>query len=41
VTRKFSSARKKGRVLSQNPKGGRRLPNGTKVNLKVGKGPRR
>jgi beta-lactam-binding protein with PASTA domain len=40
VTKKFSSLRKRGRVLSQSPKAGRVLPRGAKVNLKVGKGPR-
>jgi len=41
VTKKVSSMRKKGRVLSQSPKAGRRLPNRSRINLKVGKGPRR
>jgi hypothetical protein len=40
ITKKFSSPKKKGRVLSQKPKPGRTLPAGTKVKLKVGKGPR-
>jgi serine/threonine-protein kinase len=40
ITRKRSSTAKKGRVLSQSPKGGRVLRNGAKVNLRVGKGPR-
>jgi beta-lactam-binding protein with PASTA domain len=41
ITRKFSSLRKKGRVLSQRPRAGKTLPAGSTVNLKVGKGPRR
>ena len=40
VTRKFSSRRLKGKVIHQAPKAGRRLANGHKVNLTVGKGPR-
>jgi uncharacterized repeat protein (TIGR01451 family) len=40
VTKKFSTRRKKGRVLSQKPKPGRRLVAGARVNLVVGKGPR-
>ena len=40
VTRKISSRRLKGRVIRQSPKAGRRLANGHKVNLVVGKGPR-
>ena len=39
VTRKHSSQRLKGRVLSQSPKAGKVLRNGARVNLKVGKGP--
>jgi eukaryotic-like serine/threonine-protein kinase len=39
ITRKFSSQSKKGKVLAQSPKGGKRFANGHKVNLKVGKGP--
>jgi beta-lactam-binding protein with PASTA domain len=38
ITRKHSSLAKKGRVLSQSPKAGKRLRNGAKVSLKVGKG---
>jgi beta-lactam-binding protein with PASTA domain len=41
ITRKFSSKKKKNRVLVQSPKPGRKLANGHKVNLVVGKGPRR
>jgi beta-lactam-binding protein with PASTA domain len=41
ITRKFSSRRRKGRVLSQKPKAGKTLSAGARVNLKVGKGPRR
>jgi beta-lactam-binding protein with PASTA domain len=40
VTRKFSTLKKKGRVLSQRPKPGKVLRRGARVNLKVGKGPR-
>jgi beta-lactam-binding protein with PASTA domain len=38
VSKKRSSPAKKGRVLSQSPKPGKRLANRAKVNLKVGKG---
>ncbi|HEY6116164.1 MAG TPA: PASTA domain-containing protein [Candidatus Dormibacteraeota bacterium] len=41
ITRKFSSRRLKGRVTKQSPRAGRRLANGHKVNITVGKGPRR
>ena len=41
VTKKASSLKKKGKVLSQRPKPGKTLANGSKVNLTVGKGPRR
>jgi beta-lactam-binding protein with PASTA domain len=41
VTKRFSTRRKKGRVLSQKPKPGRLLAAGARVNLVVGKGPRR
>jgi beta-lactam-binding protein with PASTA domain len=41
VTRKFSSNRLKGHVIKQSPRAGRRLANGHKVNLTVGKGARR
>ena len=38
VTRKASAARKKGRVLAQKPKPGKKLRPGARVNLTVGKG---
>jgi beta-lactam-binding protein with PASTA domain len=38
ITRKHSSARKKGKVIGQSPRAGRRLANGARVNLVVGKG---
>jgi beta-lactam-binding protein with PASTA domain len=38
VTRKRSVARKRGRVLKQAPRPGRRLANHAKVNLVIGKG---
>jgi beta-lactam-binding protein with PASTA domain len=41
VTRKASSQRLKGKVLKQSPKAGKRLANGHKVNVTVGKGGRR
>jgi len=41
VRKKFSTLKKKGRVLSQRPKPGKRLKSGSKVNLTVGKGPKR
>jgi hypothetical protein len=41
VTKKFSTRRKKGSVLSQKPKPGKRLAAGARVKLVVGKGPRR
>ena len=41
ITRKTSSLAKRGRVLSQKPKAGKTLRAGARVNLKVGKGPRR
>ena len=40
VTRKFSSSKKKGKVVGQKPKAGKTLPAGSKVRLTVGKGPR-
>jgi beta-lactam-binding protein with PASTA domain len=40
VTRKASSNHLKGKVIKQSPKAGRRLANGRKVNLTVGKGGR-
>jgi len=39
ITKKKSSRKKKGRVLSQSPKPGKTLPAGSKVKLTVGKGP--
>jgi hypothetical protein len=39
VTRKTSSSRLKGKVVGQAPKAGKKLRNGAKVNLTVGKGP--
>jgi uncharacterized repeat protein (TIGR01451 family) len=41
IRKKLSSRKKKGRVLSQKPKPGKILASGSKVNLTVGKGPRR
>jgi beta-lactam-binding protein with PASTA domain len=38
ITRKHSTARKKGKVIAQSPRAGRRLANGARVNLVVGKG---
>ena len=38
ITRRVSSARKRGKVVGQSPKAGKRLRNGAKVNLAVGKG---
>jgi hypothetical protein len=40
VTPKASSARKKGKVLAQKPRPGRKLAPGAKVNVTVGKGPK-
>jgi beta-lactam-binding protein with PASTA domain len=40
ITRRASSARLKNHVLAQRPHAGRRLANGGKVNLVVGKGRR-
>jgi beta-lactam-binding protein with PASTA domain len=39
VTHRTSSRRLKNHVLSQRPHAGRRLANGARVNLVVGKGP--
>jgi hypothetical protein len=39
VTKKTSPANKKGKVLKQSPKAGKKLKNGGKVKLTVGKGP--
>ena len=41
VARKTSAKMKKGRVVAQKPKPGKRLAKDAKVNLIVGKGPRR
>jgi uncharacterized repeat protein (TIGR01451 family) len=41
IRKKFSSRKKKGHVLSQKPKPGKTLPAGSKVNLTVGKGPKK
>jgi beta-lactam-binding protein with PASTA domain len=41
VTRKFSTLKKTGKVLAQAPKAGNHLKRGAKVNLVVGKGPKR
>jgi beta-lactam-binding protein with PASTA domain len=41
VTKRFSTRKKKGRVLSQRPKPRKTLKSGAKVNLVVGKGPKR
>jgi beta-lactam-binding protein with PASTA domain len=41
INKKFSPRAKKGKVLVQGPKRGTRLRTGARVNLVVGKGPRR
>jgi uncharacterized repeat protein (TIGR01451 family) len=41
VRKKFSTRRKKGKVVAQKPKAGKRFKAGTKVALWIGKGPRR
>jgi beta-lactam-binding protein with PASTA domain len=41
VTRNFSTLRKRGKVVVQAPRPGRRLKAGARVNLVIGKGPRR
>jgi beta-lactam-binding protein with PASTA domain len=41
IARKRSSLQKRGKVLVQAPKPGKRLKSGAKVNLVIGKGPRR
>jgi beta-lactam-binding protein with PASTA domain len=41
ITRRASSARKRNHVLAQSPHAGRRLANGARVSLVVGKGGRR
>jgi beta-lactam-binding protein with PASTA domain len=37
ITRKHASARLRGRVIAQRPAAGKRLRNGARVNLTVGK----
>jgi serine/threonine-protein kinase len=39
VTKKASPAAQKGKVIGQKPKPGRKLKNGSMVNVTVGKGP--
>jgi beta-lactam-binding protein with PASTA domain len=41
VTRRASSAARKGKVLAQSPSPRKRLRNGAKINLTVGKGPKK
>jgi beta-lactam-binding protein with PASTA domain len=41
VTRKPSAKKKKNHVLAQTPKAGRRLANGARVNLTIGRGRKR
>jgi beta-lactam-binding protein with PASTA domain len=41
ITRKYSSRKLRNHVLRQSPKKGTKLPNGGKVRLTVGRGPRR
>jgi beta-lactam-binding protein with PASTA domain len=41
VTYVVSTRKKKNRVLAQKPLGGRRLKNGARISLRVGRGPRR
>jgi beta-lactam-binding protein with PASTA domain len=41
VTRKFSILKNTGKVVVQAPRPGRRLKTGARVNLVIGKGPRR
>jgi beta-lactam-binding protein with PASTA domain len=41
VTRKYSSRRLRNHVLKQSPRRGTRLANGGRVNMTVGRGPRR
>jgi beta-lactam-binding protein with PASTA domain len=40
VTKKPSKVKQKGRVLAQQPRAGKKLKNGARVNLTVGKGPK-
>jgi len=41
VSRRVSVKRKRGKVLAQSPRAGRKLANGHRVNLVVGRGRRR
>jgi beta-lactam-binding protein with PASTA domain len=41
VTYALSTRKKKNRVLAQKPVGGRRLRNGARISLRLGRGPRR
>jgi eukaryotic-like serine/threonine-protein kinase len=41
ITRRTSSLARKGKVLGEVPRAGRKLKNGAKVNLIVGRGPPR
>jgi beta-lactam-binding protein with PASTA domain len=41
VKREFSTVKKRGIVLTQAPKPGKRLQRGARVNLVVGKGPKK
>jgi beta-lactam-binding protein with PASTA domain len=41
VTRRFSTLKERGKVLAQSPRRGRKLANGSRVNLTVGKGSKR
>jgi serine/threonine-protein kinase len=40
VTKAFSSARRRGRVVAEKPKPGTTLPGGARIDLTLGKGPR-
>lgn len=41
VSKKSSTVRKTGKVLAQAPRPGRRLKHGARINLVLGKGPRK
>jgi serine/threonine-protein kinase len=41
IAHKASTLRKKGRVLRQSPRAGKKLQNGAKVSLTVGRGPKK
>jgi beta-lactam-binding protein with PASTA domain len=41
IGHRASSKKKKGKVIGQSPRSGKRLQNGARVNLTVGKGPAR